>query len=57
MQVSRKHSYRGMRVSVVLRDGTMIAGTLLAWGTRVIRVQTAAGWVEHSSIGVEVVAR
>ncbi len=45
-RITRKYAYRGQQVTVELRDGGTLTGTLLAWGTSVIRVRTADGWTE-----------
>ena len=52
-QVTRLTAYHGMSVEVTWRDGSQSRGTLLAWGASLIRVQTAAGWMERSIVSID----
>lgn len=48
-RLSRNHSHRGQHVTVTLKTGETLTGTLLAWGPLVLRVQTEQGWREWAT--------
>jgi hypothetical protein len=57
-RLTRRTAYLGQAVVVADRDDAPVAaGHLLAWGTRVLRLQTEAGWRELSTIGITVWTR
>jgi hypothetical protein len=45
-RVTRRTSYRGQKITVVLRDGGMAIGTLRGWGDRMIQMNTEQGYRE-----------
>lgn len=58
VRLSRKYSYRGQSVGVVRRDGTRVAGTLIAWGPSVIRIRHHEGeYVEVHNVSVDYVVK
>jgi len=56
-RVSRRESYRGMRVEVAFSDGAIRRGSLVGWGVSVIRVQVdgrpgSRAWSERATCAI-----
>lgn len=53
-RLSRRTARPGQNITVTLRGtGATETGTLLAWGSRVLRLQTAQGWREVSHVSID----